>query len=76
MEKERLNGKLRENEIDKFCKLSKDAKETLLFGVDRFGLSHRSINSIKKVARTIADLDNSLQIEKKHILEALSYRRR
>jgi magnesium chelatase family protein len=71
-----LNGKLSEKEIDLFCRLSKEANSTLLRAVERFGLSHRSIGSIKKVARTIADLSDSSQIEKSHLLEALSYRRR
>jgi magnesium chelatase family protein len=72
----RLNGKLEDSEIDKFCKLSIDAENILFSAIDRFGLSHRTLVSIKKVARTIADLDSADIIEKKHIFEALSYRRR
>jgi magnesium chelatase family protein len=72
----RLNGKLLEDEIEKFCILAMDAQTILFSAVERFGLSHRGIGSVKKVARTIADLDGSVQIEKKHLLEALSYRRR
>jgi magnesium chelatase family protein len=73
---ERLNGKLRENEIEKFCNLSPDAQTILFSAIEKFGLSHRSLGSVKKVARTIADLAGSITIEKMHILEALSYRRR
>ncbi len=73
---ENLNGKLREDEIEKFCILTEDANKILFSAIERFGLSHRGIGSIKKVARTIADLELSLNIEKRHILEALSYRRR
>ena len=72
----RLNGKLTENEIEKFCELSSQAQKILFSAIERFGLSHRSLGSIKKVARTIADLANSKTIEKIHLLEALSYRRR
>jgi len=71
-----LNGKLREDEVEKFCILTKDAEKILFSAIERFSLSHRSIGSIKKVARTIADLELSPVIEKKHLLEALSYRRR
>jgi len=71
-----LNGKLTEQEIEQFCQLNPDAEKILLSAIERFSLSHRSINSIKKVARTIADLDYVAHIEKKHLLEALSYRRR
>jgi magnesium chelatase family protein len=73
---ERLNGKLRENEIEEFCELSHDAQTILFSAVEKFGLSHRSLGSIKKVARTVADLVGSKSIDKVHILEALSYRRR
>jgi len=72
----RLNGKLKESEIDKFCKLTDEANDTLLLAIEKFGLSNRALDSIKRVSRTIADLENSTIIEKKHILEALSYRKR
>jgi len=73
---ERLNGKLRENEIEKFCQLSSDAQTILFTAIEKFGLSHRGLGSIKKVARTIADLAGADIIERVHVLEALSYRRR
>ncbi len=73
---ERLNGKLNEDEIEKFCILNEDSQKILEGAIQKFGLSHRSIASIKKVGRTIADLNGNEKIEKKDILEALSYRRR
>lgn len=73
---ENLNGKLVEHEIEKFCILTKEAESILFSAIERFSLSHRSLGSIKKVARTIADLEEAKEIDKKHILEALSYRRR
>ena len=73
---ERLNGKLTEGEIERYCILDEEAEAILARAVERFALSHRSIVSVKKVARTIADLDASTKIEKTHLLEALSYRRR
>jgi len=72
----RLNGKLNEDEIEKYCNLNNDAKSILESAIEKFGLSHRGIASIKKIARTIADLNTHEKIEKKDILEALSYRRR
>ncbi|NPA65631.1 MAG: YifB family Mg chelatase-like AAA ATPase [Epsilonproteobacteria bacterium] len=71
-----LNANLLEEDIERFCILDQDAVESLKIAIDRFNLSFRSIVSIKKVARTIADLDNSKNITQKHLLEALSYRRR
>jgi len=73
---ENLNGKLMEHEVEQFCILTQEAESILGSAIERFSLSHRSLESIKKVARTIADLDASKEIEKKHILEALSYRKR
>ncbi|HHD82198.1 MAG TPA: ATP-binding protein, partial [Campylobacterales bacterium] len=67
-----LNGKLEEKEIEKYCVLTPEGEALLFKATTNFSLSHRSINSIKKVARTIADIENSEQIEKKHLLEALS----
>ncbi len=71
-----LNGKLTEEEIERFCILDDEAQKILDSAIQKFALSHRSIASIKKVARTIADLADHKSIEKSDILEALSYRRR
>jgi len=72
----RLNGKLSEEEIENYCILDDKASKILDGAIGKFGLSHRSIASVKKIARTIADLNVHNAIEKSDILEALSYRRR
>ncbi|MEA3330936.1 MAG: YifB family Mg chelatase-like AAA ATPase [Campylobacterota bacterium] len=71
-----FNAKLNDAEIEKFCLLNDEAKDVLDMAIGRFDLTFRSIKKVQKVARTIADLDSSDAIEKSHILEALSYRRR
>ncbi len=71
-----LNGQLEDAEIEKYCSLEDDAKSILDQAILHYQLSFRSIKKIQKVARTIADLDNSKNISKSHLLEALSYRRR
>ncbi len=71
-----FNAKLNDSEIEKYCILDDEAKVTLDMAINRFDLSFRSIKKVQKVGRTIADLDTSEIIGKKHILEALSYRRR
>jgi len=71
-----FNARLSDKEIESFCTFSGEAKQTLDMAVSRFTLSFRSIKKVQKVSRTIADLDGSEIIEKKHLLEALSYRRR
>jgi magnesium chelatase family protein len=72
----RLNGKLSEEEIESYCNLDSNARLILENAISKFGLSHRSIASVKKIARTIADLNEHEKIEKSDILEALSYRKR
>ena len=70
----RLNGKLNDNELDKFCILDNDIQELLNDAVNRFGLSHRGRVKTIKLSRTIADLDKSENIKRAHLLEALSFR--
>ncbi len=70
----RLNGKLNDNELDKFCILDSDIKDLLNNATCKFGLSHRGRVKIVKISRTIADLDKSENIKKDHLLEALSFR--
>ncbi|WP_299328178.1 YifB family Mg chelatase-like AAA ATPase [uncultured Helicobacter sp.] len=69
-----LNGKLNEREVEEFCVLDEGSLGILQQASARFGLSHRAIQKLKKLARTIADLDNSPGIRKEHVLQALSYR--
>jgi len=71
-----FNANLSDKDIEKFCILSDEARESLDMATSRFVLSFRSIKKVQKVARTIADLAKSEGIEKEHLLEALSYRRR
>lgn len=71
-----FNAKLSDDETEKYCILDDNAKLILSRAVEQFALSFRSIKKIKRVSRTIADLDESEIVEKRHILEALSYRRR
>ncbi len=68
------NGKLSDSEIERYCILNAEIEHLLNTAVQRFGLSHRGKQKIIKLSRTIADLDKSNQIQKAHLLEALSYR--
>ncbi|PAF43823.1 YifB family Mg chelatase-like AAA ATPase [Helicobacter sp. 11S03491-1] len=70
-----LNGKLSEKETDIYCILDEEGKNLLSQARMRFDLSERSVHKIKKLSRTIADLDASAFIKKNHLLEALSYRK-
>ncbi len=68
------NAKMTPSLTRKYCILSETASKTLELSFERLGLSARAYDKILKVARTIADLDESENIENKHILEAIQYR--
>jgi len=68
------NADMTVGEIDKFCKLRDDAKQVLVLSVKKLQLSARSYHRVLKLSRTIADLDNSNDIQVQHIAEALQYR--
>ena len=65
-----LNNKL----IEKYCKTDKEGKRLLKVAFENLNLSARAYNKILKIARTIADLDKTENIEAKHIAEAIQYR--
>ncbi|MFA5462296.1 MAG: YifB family Mg chelatase-like AAA ATPase [Sulfurimonas sp.] len=71
-----FNAKLSDAEVDKFCVLDEEAAAVLQRAIMQFSLSFRAIKKVQKVSRTIADLESSVMIQKSHVLEALSYRRR
>ncbi len=68
------NASMSNNDVDLYCKLNPEVKDIIEMALKRLFISARSYYKILKVSRTIADLDNSESIEKKHILEALSYK--
>lgn len=61
--------------IDKYCPLSVEVRKMFSQMLSKFSISNRGYISILKVARTIADLDNSENIDEKHLLEAVGFRR-
>jgi magnesium chelatase family protein len=71
-----FNGKLTDGDVEKYIRFEPELEEILNTGISRFGLSFRSANKIKKVARTIADIEGREEILKRDILEAFSYRKR
>ena len=70
-----LNGFLSSHQCQPFCSTHSVVRETLLKLVEQFNLTTRGCYQVLKLARTIADLENTLNIELPHITEAISYRR-
>ena len=60
--------------IQTLCPLPKATYQLLKDVMEKFNLSARAYNSICKLARTIADLAESAQIQESHVAEAVAYR--
>jgi magnesium chelatase family protein len=71
----KTNHTLSNREIDSFCKLNAADATLLENAIEKLGLSARAWHRIIKLARTIADLDDSDQITTSHLQEAIGYRR-
>lgn len=68
------NSQLTAPLIRKYCKLGTQQNDIMKKAFDIFGLSARAHDRILKVARTIADLDQSESIQPGHLMEAIQYR--
>ena len=68
------NSELTPELVEKYCKLDLPSKRILENAFERLRLSARAYGRILKVARTIADLNESININSKHIAEAIGYR--
>ncbi len=68
------NSQMSAKQLRTICALSQECNQLLKIAVERIGLSARAYDRILKVARTIADLGGSTNIESEHIAEAIQYR--
>ena len=68
------NAQMINRHIKKHCKIDEASCDLLESAIDKLGLSARAYNRILKIARTIADLDDTSDISVDHIAEAVQYR--
>ena len=68
------NARLTPAMLEQHCVLSPEAEKALRLAFDRMGLSARAYDRILKVARTVADLEGSENIETPHIMQAIQFR--
>lgn len=68
------NAEMSNQDINRFCKIDKESKALMETAFVKLGLSARASYRILRVARTIADIENSENIKIEHIAEAIQYR--
>lgn len=73
-EKITLNSEMKTRHIKKYCSLDKEGQGLLEKALEELQLSARAYYKILRVARTIADLEESAEIQLSHLAEAIQYR--
>ncbi len=69
-----LNANMTVDMLHRYCVPTEDASQLMRQAFETLGLSARGHDRILRVARTIADLDGSEEIQSEHIAEAIMYR--
>jgi magnesium chelatase family protein len=68
------NADMRVGEIRQFCRLDDQSQSLMRSAMTQLNLSARGYHRVLKLARTIADLAGSEEIQSAHLAEALQYR--
>ena len=68
------NAQMGPKEIEKYCELDESSQILIKTAMEKLNLSARAYDRILKVARTIADLEQTESLNSNHIAEAIQYR--
>ncbi len=68
------NSELTSELIKKYCQLDSKSQELMKIAIVKYQLSGRRYDRVLKLARTIADLANSENIQQIHLMQALQYK--
>ena len=68
------NAHMQARQIRQYCQITDEVKELLRAAIQQLGLSARAYDRILKLARTVADLAESPNIEVPHVAESIQYR--
>ena len=72
----KTNSKMSQEEWKKYCIIKEEDKRFLISALENLQISARVYDKILKIARTIADLEGEKEIGRKHLLEAISFKKR
>ena len=69
------NAQMSQEMMDEYCFLEENTRKILIQAMLKLHFSARAYNKILKISRTIADLDGLKEIQEKHLLEGIHYRK-
>ena len=72
----KTTSKMTQEELKKYCIIKEEDKRFLISALENLQISARVYDKILKIARTIADLAGEEEINRKHLLEAISFKKR
>jgi len=73
--KTNCNARMTTRHLKTHCKLNADSQELIRIAMTELNLSARAYDRILKISRTIADLDDRIDITSEHVSEPIQYRR-